>query len=261
MGAGVRGPIDDARVRSVSERLRAIAFAVVTGIIGGDVARMVSAHFHAPPHPAHAWIAAGITAMLAWSAMPRRPHDLATVLVRTAVAGAIAAVASWVVLALFVTLERRYVAPPNDELVVVSAVVAAGVGLVLGATCGGGVAVLWYVVENVERTVFFGTPAWSILVTAAWSAIGLVIAAALGWALPGATVLSGVLAVMSVLVAIGAAREVVRRRAFARRAERGEIAGWRVEVDERGTRWLVREERGGVGAYREGVTSRRWARV
>ncbi|WP_236517854.1 hypothetical protein [Sandaracinus amylolyticus] len=74
-----------------------------------------------------------------------------------------------------------------------------------------------------------------------------------------ASEVAGALAAIAIAVGVGAWLEQRRRDLYVARVARGLELGWTVELDDEGTRWLVREGRTGDGPFR--VARERWARI
>lgn len=256
-----RAPIDDEQMRHAIARMRWVAFVCVSALIGAGVVRFFEMRL-SDRWPFLGWVAAFTTAALAGWAVRGRRSVLAAVWRRPALAGVLNGLSSLLLFVVGQAVERPFTPSGGFFMaLLVMTIVAAVTGAVIGSLFGAALAPLWWLLERLGARPTLATMPLALCATAVWSAGGLALAVPIGTFLPGASLLAGVLAGVSVLVAIAASIELLRRRRLVARAERGEVDGWRVERDEDGTRWLVREERGGEGAYREGVVSRRWARV
>ena len=84
----MREPIDDERVRMSIARMRVVAFAVVSALLGAGVVALFVAGLGIDSAPAGVWLAACTTGALAWWAVPARWDAVVGVYARPALAGA-----------------------------------------------------------------------------------------------------------------------------------------------------------------------------
>ncbi|UJR85275.1 hypothetical protein [Sandaracinus amylolyticus] len=265
--------VDDERVARWIVTVRRTAFACVVLVASAIVIHvlldwaangLVSFDESPPPvfPPFHAWSAACSSAALAWwSAGARR--DVAFSAGLSAVAGAVNTPLTFVVLGV---VDACVHGEPLRVLgwsffALLASIFAAPLGAVLGAIAGAALVPLGLGLQRVTDPPTITTKPRALRIAASWCAIGAAIVVPFAEAPTGAREVALVVVVVAVGGVIAASSEVTRRRWIVRGVERGRVPGWTIDVDEHGTRWLVRETRAGDGAYREGVVRVRWGRL
>ncbi|UJR85274.1 hypothetical protein [Sandaracinus amylolyticus] len=260
--------VDDERVARWTLALRRIAFALVV-IIGSAIvihgcacaATEPSPDFDTrawkPPPVWYAWAAACATGVLAWWLAGHR-RDVVFSAGLAMFGGAVNSPLACFVIGIAdgISTGRLDALARWCVYATLGSIIGMPIGAVVGAFAGAALVPLALALERVAQRPTISSMPRAVCIAAAWTTLGAGViavvsaqAAALG------------LAVIAALVLVVACAELARRRWRARAIERGGIAGWSIERDDDGTRWLVRETLAGDGAYREGALRVRWGRL
>ncbi|UJR85278.1 hypothetical protein [Sandaracinus amylolyticus] len=267
------GPVDDERVARWTITIRRTAFALVMVLGGGIVihgcavvaatSSFDSPELYPPQPPAwYAWIAACATGVLAWWIAGHRRDVMSTAGLAMA-GGALNSPLACLVIGVVeaVATHRLRALGPWIRCATGGSLIGVPVGAVIGALAAATFVPLGLALERVSRRPTITSMPRAMCVAAAWTAVCATAIASVRWTVEGAHEGAIALATSATVVLVLACVELVRRRWRVRAIERGAIAGWSVERDDHGTRWLVRETHAGEGAYREGVVRTRWGRL